>query len=358
MSFSCITRVFDGKRGDYLPVLGGWIAAPHYIAEINGITMDMYWENPKAWSIAAYQKLGTDALADIYIPRNKQDYRCVDHESYSHSDTGKDIEDVVAEIDGWPEPESYEEELARGFEGAYAEFSARLVQTQAECGDSLLFMPAQWNAGAKCNWYADFGYENFFLIVGSYEKQARKMMERGGVIGRHLSKLTARAVSDGIYPKAVLLGEDICTQRGPMVSPAFLEKYYMPELKSGLKLLLEAGCRPVWHCDGDVRPILDMLIDCGIGGMQGFQPECGMTLSYTAAKRTRGNGKMLIFGPLAVTTELPAFSPEQVREKIIEAAEAYRGNADWVLFTGNTINPDIPLANIYAMYETAHDICI
>jgi hypothetical protein len=32
----------------------------------------------------------------------------------------------------------------------------------------------------------------------------------------------------------VFLGEDICTQRGPMISPAYLEKHYAPQLKHGL----------------------------------------------------------------------------------------------------------------------------
>ena len=182
------------------------------------------------------------------------------------------------------------------------------------------------------------------------------MIERGGVLGRHLSELTARAVSEGIYPKAVLMGEDICTQRGPMVSPKFLEKYYIPQLKQGLEPLLKVGCRPVWHSDGDIRSIMEMLIDSGIGGLQGFQPECGMTLEYTASMRTREGGKMLIFGPLSVTTELPVFTPEQVRARMLEAADIYHGKVDWLLFTANTINPDVPLENIYAMYETAREI--
>jgi hypothetical protein len=37
-----------------------------------------------------------------------------------------------------------------------------------------------------------------------------------------------------------------------MISPDFLERYYAPQLRYGLEPLLEVGCRPVWHCDGDV----------------------------------------------------------------------------------------------------------
>ena len=138
-----------------------------------------------------------------------------------------------------------------------------------------------------------------------------------------------------------------------MISLDFMEKYYAPQLRYGLEPLLEAGCRPVWHCDGDVRGLLDLLIDAGIKGLQGFQPECGMVLEKLVERRTRDGEPLVIFGPLAVTTELPVCTPEQVEAKVCQAIEVCRGNASLVLFTGNTINPDVPLANILAMHRAA-----
>jgi uroporphyrinogen decarboxylase len=177
----------------------------------------------------------------------------------------------------------------------------------------------------------------------------------GGAMGRCQSRLVACAVREGLFPHALLLGEDICTQRGPMLSPAFLERHWAPALRHGLEPLLEAGCRPVWHCDGDVRQLLDMLVDCGIGGLQGFQPECGLDIDRASLMRTRDGGRMLIFGPLSVTTELPVCSPEEIRRKVRHAIEVCRGRADLVLFTSNTINPDVPLENIIAMCEAARE---
>ena len=136
-----------------------------------------------------------------------------------------------------------------------------------------------------------------------------------------------------------------------MISPAFLEEHYAPNLRRGLQPLLDVGCKPVWHSDGDVRPIMDMLIDCGVQGFQGFQPECGMTIEYVKNKRTRDGDPLLIFGPLAVTTELPACTPDEIRAKVRHAIEVCRGKANLVMFTGNTINPDVPLDNILAMHE-------
>ena len=174
-------------------------------------------------------------------------------------------------------------------------------------------------------------------------------MEVGGARGRCQSRLVAAAVAEGLYPKAVLLGEDICDQNGPMVSPAFLEKYFAPQLEYAIEPLLEVGCRPVWHSDGDVRRILDILIGAGIQGFQGFQSECGVRLEDLVQKRTREGEKLVLFGPLSVTTELPVLDEEAVMAKVAEAISICRDRASLVLFTANTINPDIPLANVLAM---------
>jgi hypothetical protein len=343
-----LDKVFAGEAPDRTPILGGWIACPQHICSLAGKSLEQYWQNPVEISVEAYRQLGMDGLIDIYVPNNHDDFRCVDHNSYLRAQTGLSLEDTLAQIESWPDAAEVEQNF--NFEESYAAFRQSLVKRQKLCGD-MVYMPAQWGAGAKVSWYADIGYEFFFLIIGLYPDHARKLMETGGATGRCHSRLIARAVGEGIYPRAVLLGEDICTQRGPMVSPQFLEKYYAPQLRYGLEPLLEAGCKPVWHCDGDVRPLLDLLLDSGVQGFQGFQPECGMTLDYVVGKRTRDKQKLLIFGPLSVTTELPCLSPEQIRQKVWQAIDICRDKADLVLFTANTINPDIPLENIQAMAQ-------
>jgi hypothetical protein len=286
------------------------------------------------------------------VPRSPADFRCVDINSYRRARPDLSLEEALERIDAMPSAEATEADF--DFDAAYERFAQGLRERQAQCGE-MVWMPARWGAGAQISWYGEFGYENFFLIVGMHEDQARKLVEVGGARGRCESRLVARAVREGLFPRALLLGEDICTQRGPMISPRFMERYYAPQLRYGMEPLLEVGCKPVWHCDGDVRPILDMLLDCGVQGLQGFQPECGMDIHFVASKRTREGKPLLIFGPLAVTTELPVCTPDEIRAKVREAIAVCRGNADLVLFTGNTINPDVPLANIHAMYEAVRE---
>lgn len=348
-----LETAFALKEPDRTPILGGWLACPEYIMKLAGVNADEYWSDPVGISLKAYEYLGMDGLIGVFVPRNREDFRCVDHQSYSKADRGMSIEQAVAEIDAMPTPEEVEAQF--NFDEVYENFRDSLLRMQERCGE-MLWMPAQWEAGARVSWYGRFGYENFFYIVGLYPDQAQKLMEVGGAQGRCQSRLVARAVQEGLYPHAVLLGEDICTQRGPMISPDFLEKYYAPQLRYGLEPLLDAGCRPVWHCDGDVRPMLDFLIDVGVQGFQGFQPECGMILEELVERKTRDGEPLIIFGPLAVTTELPVCTPEEITEKVHNAINICKNKVSLVLFTANTINPDVPLENILAMYQAVHTV--
>ena len=343
-----LETVFALEEADRTPILGGWLACPEYIMEITETTADEYWSDPTGVSIRAYEILGMDGLVGIFIPRNKDDFRCVDHTSYFRADVEASLEQAVADVDNMPGPEDIEKQF--DFDAAYEGFRQYLVDMQERCGDMLL-VKAQWEASARVSWYHQFGYQNFFYIVGLYPDRAQKLMEIGGAQARCQSRLIARAVQEGIYPRAVLLGEGICSMRGPMISPDFLERYYAPQVRYGLEPLLEVGCRPVWHCDGNIRPMLDFLIDAGVQGLQGFQPECGMVLDELVERRTRDGEPLLIFGPLAVTTELPVLTPEEITARVHHAIDVCKGKASLVLFTANTINPDVPLENILAMYQ-------
>ena len=342
--------VFAGKTPDRTPILGGWIACPDHICALSGATIDEYWADTFNVSVRAYLALGNDGLIDMFVPAFRNDFRCVDANTYQHAVSQMTIDEALAKIDAMPSPEQMEATF--DIDKAYGNFRQSLLEKTPLC-KGMVWMPAQWWAGSKITWFFDFGYEHFFYIVGAHPDHARRLMDVGGAQGYNTGRVIARAVQEGLFPHAVLLGEDICTQRGPMISPKFIEKYYAPNLRHGLKPLLDAGCKPVWHCDGDVRPILPMLLDCGIQGCQGFQPECGMTIEYVSSLRTRDGKPLLIFGPLAVTTELPVCTPQQIKQKVRHAIDVCRGNADLVLFTGNTINPDVPLANIRAMCEEA-----
>ena len=340
--------VIAGKQPDRPPVLGGWIANPGLLIQIAGETPEAYAADPVKVAVKAYRELEMDGVIDIFITSSVDIYRCVDKSSYVTADRGLSYEAAERKAEELPTPEEYERNF--NFEDQYALHKSRILSRQEICGD-MVFMPANWGAGGKASWYDEFGYENFFLLIGLRPDLGIKLLRLGGAIGRCRSRLTAQAVREGLVPKAVLLGEDICTQRGSMISVDFLKEHYAPALTYGLEPLLDAECKPVWHSDGDVRALIPMLLECGIQGFQGFQPECGMLIEEIVDLRTRDGDKLLIFGPFAVTTELPVWRPEKIRQRVRNVAAICKDKADLVFFTANTINPDIPPENLFALYD-------
>ena len=352
-----LDTVFSGNRPDRPPTLGGWIADPGLLMQITGKTAQDYNNAPLTVALNAYEKLDTDGLIHIFTTKSTDSYRAVDNDpsNYAKASLGKSYEEVEQEVKNLPEPAEYEKNF--NFDKKYAAFRAELIATQKKCGD-MVYMPGQWNAGAYASWYNDYGYENYLLLAGLRPDLCAKLFQIGGALGHCHSRIIAAAVKEGLFPKAVLLGEDICTQRGSMISPRLLEEHYAPALTYGLEPLLEVGCRPVWHSDGDVRELMPMLLSCGIEGFQGFQPECGMLIEEIIKMRTKSGAKLLIFGPISVTTELPVFSPEEIRKRIRYVAEICKDEADLVFFTSNTINPDVPLENLLAMHDEIRNISL
>jgi hypothetical protein len=62
--------------------------------------------------------------------------------------------------------------------------------------------------------------------------------------------------------------EDICFRNGPMISPQMFREIVGPHLKRVCDLLRRHGCDVIWtDCDGDVKPLIPVWLDCGLNCM-------------------------------------------------------------------------------------------
>ena len=341
-------RAFDLEIPDRPPIMGGWLAAPNHIQALTGCTEDEYWNDPLFWGVKAEQKLGSDGVIDIFTPVTRGDFRVVDGRIMEERDH-MPLETVLDDIDSLPTSEEQFDSFDE--DAAYAEFIAEYQAKQAQLGD-LLYCPSDWYLIPKAIPGWEYGYENAMLVIGMYPDRACKFIDFGVGRGRQLSILRARAIRDGILPRAVFTGEDLCDQRGPMVSPKFLRKAYFPKVEYVLEPLLEAGAKIVWHCDGNYSKLLDDVLATGVNGLQGFQQECDMNLEWIVEKRARNGDPLLIYGPMSVTKTLPYGSPKDVRAEVEWAMNVCRDKASLIYFTSNTVVPDIPLENVQTLWDT------
>ncbi len=348
-----LDAAFNLEPLDRPPALGGWIADPGKIMALTGCTEEEYWNRPVEWGVRAYQVLGLDGILDVNVPGERGGYTLVTERDLA-ARARYDPDAVAAEIDTLPSPEEVVERFDE--EAEYRRARIEMERMQALCGDRMYWCPARWEVIPNFEWYRVYGYETYLLALCMYPDHIRRLLAHSAAVAGCRSRVIARMVREGIHPRAMLCGQDICGQNGPLVDPGFLRDEYFPLVKRAIRPLREAGARLVWHCDGDVRPILDDILDLGVGGLQGFQEECGVRLCEIVERRTVDGEKLVIFGPISVTQTLVKETPAGVRRAVYDAIATCEGKASLVLFTSNEILPDVPLENMKALYDALRDL--
>lgn len=103
------------------------------------------------------------------------------------------------------------------------------------------------------------GYENTLYDMADNDPRMHRLL---GMIEEHNAAVVAHALKCGVdwmsYP------EDLGMQVGPMLSPAYLQKYIKPSYTRLMQPAKEAGCVIHMHSDGDVRELVDDLVVSGV----------------------------------------------------------------------------------------------
>jgi len=305
-----IEAAFACKPVDRIPILDGWTTSEEHMASLAGVTIDDYWDDTEGVSLKAYRKLGTDGLVAISAPRERGSWMITD---YFRANV-VEVRDIPEFVESFPTADEVERETERTFEERYTEYRHGLVEKQMKCRD-IVWMPANLQAGVEIAHYDIFGYEAWAVMFAQYPDSARRWIDYRAAMGRREGELIAKAVEEGLLPHGVLIGDDICGNRGPLIDPAFLEKYWMGPLTYALEPLLHVGCKPIWHCCGNVNPIVDMLLSCGVKGFQGFQRECGVKYEELIEKRTSEGEKLVILGPLSIVEHLQTLTADEIYEE-------------------------------------------
>ena len=195
-----------------------------------------------------------------------------------------------------------------------------------------------------------YGYENYFMAYILYPE----VIERGFKIHADASvvfhRLAARAILEGGLPRLIRLDHDMADSRGTLVDVRTLDKLWFPHFARSIQPLLDAGIRLIWHCDGNLMDMVPRLLECGIGGFQGFQYEDGMDYERICRMKTRDGGDLFIIAGVSVTTTLPLGKPADVRRQMDWLVE--KGpKVGLMLGCSSSVAPGVPLENMQTLIE-------
>jgi len=148
----------------------------------------------------------------------------------------------------------------------------------------------------------------------------------------------------------VHIGEDLGTQRGPILRMETFEKLFAEKFARYFDMAHRYGARTMMHMCGCVRAFLPRLIELGLDVYDVVQPT---TPDMDVAVLQRDFGNRLCFcGTVCVQTTLAWGNPNQVQDEVKRRLHLFpRGG----LFLGPThaIQVGTPLENIITLYKTA-----
>ena len=122
-------------------------------------------------------------------------------------------------------------------------------------------------------------------------------------------------------PDVCSVGGDFCYKNGPMMSPATFREYLLPSFQAVSSIMRDYGVTSVMvHSDGDVRPIMPLLVESGVTGLHPFEVTNGQDIveireAFPRFQIFGGLDKQaLVKGEEAIDRELESKLPFMLRQ--------------------------------------------
>lgn len=161
------------------------------------------------------------------------------------------------------------------------------------------------------------------------------------------------ALPQGTNPTYTYVAEDLGGQKNLMYSPTHIKEFLFPGMKRMIDLTHQIGAKVFHHDDGNVSKILPDLIELGIDILNPIQWRAdGMDRQWL--KDTYGD-QLVFHGAVDNQHTLPFGTPEDVGNEVIENIAILGRNGGYILAPCHNIQPNTPIDNIIALYETGYE---
>lgn len=190
------------------------------------------------------------------------------------------------------------------------------------------------------------GKEAFLMDIAGDPEFAKAMADR---VADHITEIGKESLRRGnLYETGLWIYDDMAYNHGTMMSPASFERIFFPAYKRMVKAFKEAGAaRVILHSDGNIAPVLDMLIEAGIDGINPVEPRAGL---HIPALKEKYGTTLAFIGGMCNSRVLPGGSKTEIENQATEIIEAGRDGG--VIIGAHSIGPDIPVRNYVFYHET------
>jgi uroporphyrinogen-III decarboxylase len=165
------------------------------------------------------------------------------------------------------------------------------------------------------------------------------------LITEHKIAEVSKFVEDGV--DIIQLVGDVAGEQNMLISP----RWWRAEIKPRLAKVIAATRRPgiyyYFHSDGAMQAILPDLIEIGFDIVNPMQPEC---MDVVAIKRQYGT-QFTMHSTLSSQHTLPFGAPQDVRAEVRARLRDCGSDGGLILAPSNSVQYDVPLDNLFALYD-------
>jgi hypothetical protein len=325
-------------------ILASWLMKGDYYSRATGHD---YWANRDSVYIESLPRMGVNLCPQFCPPFDRRGMAGYFEEGSLNRAGLHSPEEIIPLIEALPSDEHLERDF--DVDAAADEYGRRLVAWRATTGDEVLFIGSFGQADFMCP-QTEWGCTNYLTALALYPEHIERYYRYSATRGRLHNQAIVEAVHRYGLAPYVYSGQDICTNTGPLCSVDTLERIFFPHLQRAVQPLIDAGIRIIWHCDGDIRPILDPLLRLGISGLQGFQEETGLSYADMVKRLDRWGRPLIIWGCVSVTTTFYV-SVDAVKEAVRRSFRLAGRGRGFGLAATSSIMPDVPDEHIDAFYQ-------
>ena len=180
------------------------------------------------------------------------------------------------------------------------------------------------------------------------EEVAEAVLDEMAKGTRESSRSLAEAEVD-----VIVLGDDVATQKGMMMSPAVWRKWLKPRWNEVIQSVREVNTdvHIFYHSDGDVREIIPDLIEIGVTVLNPVQPEC---MDPAETKQQYGD-RLAFWGTMGTQTTMPFGTPAEVKAVVKERIETVGDGGGLLIAPTHLLEPEVPWENVLAFFEAVDE---
>lgn len=170
------------------------------------------------------------------------------------------------------------------------------------------------------------------------------------VIIDYKKRVMERAVDVGA--DILLTGDDYAHRQAPIMSPEHFREFVLPYLQEVVDVAHSCDVAFIKHTDGNIWPILDMMVEVGIDCIDALEPIAGMDIGEV--KRRYGD-RISLAGNVDCGELLSRSTSEEVVEAVKETLAKGAVGGGHILASSNSIHPAVKPENYRAMVRAARE---